>query len=125
MKTAKLTRKTQKAVLRVQHSQDAAKASKTKKSSHNDLGSKVIRMPKDEQEASDDTPAERKGKSASGAKQHQQDLSELEKTDPEFYKFLQENDSGLLDFEPNNDEDEEEDEVDKIVRRLADSENMC
>ena len=38
---------------------------------------------------------------------HRQDLKNLEKIDPEFHKFLQENDKGLLDFDSSASEDED------------------
>ena len=42
--------------------------------------------------------------------QHQKELAELKDTDPEFYKFLQEEDAGLLEFDESGDEEDEEDE---------------
>jgi nucleolar complex protein 2 len=51
--------------------------------------------------------------------QHQMDLAELKKSDPEFYKFLQEEDAELLDFdesegeEDGDDDDDDEDDDDE------------
>jgi nucleolar complex protein 2 len=46
-------------------------------------------------------------------KKHAADLSKLAATDPEFYKYLQENDKELLDFNPEDDDgvDDSEDEA--------------
>lgn len=44
------------------------------------------------------------------AEAHAQDLAQLAEKDPEFYKYLQENDQELLHFGQNEDEEEEEDE---------------
>ena len=38
-----------------------------------------------------------------------QELSKLAEKDPEFYKYLQENDKELLDFDPNAMEEDEDD----------------
>lgn len=46
---------------------------------------------------------------------HMHELSKLAEKDPEFYKYLQENDKELLDFDPKDtveDEDEEDEDVD-------------
>ena len=42
--------------------------------------------------------------------EHQKELESLKDTDPEFYKFLQTEDSGLLDFDESEGEESEEDE---------------
>ena len=44
---------------------------------------------------------------------HVRHLEALTKKDPEFYKFLEQNDSDLLKYEGTGDEDEEEDEEDE------------
>lgn len=63
--------------------------------------------------------------------EHQDDLSKLAEKDPEFYKYLQDNDKDLLDFNPTNPldaisddedgegEDDEEDQVEKKVSKKA------
>ena len=47
------------------------------------------------------------------ASQHAADIAALEKNDPDFYKFLKEQNSELLNFEGEEDEDEEEEEVEE------------
>lgn len=47
------------------------------------------------------------------AEKHKRDLEKLKKSDPEFYKFLQENDKKLLDFNLSDEENEDEVEGDK------------
>ena len=58
--------------------------------------------------------AHRKHGSADEGAAHMHELSKLAEKDPEFFKYLQENDRELLEFEPedavdDNDEEEEED----------------
>ena len=44
---------------------------------------------------------------------HTLELSKLAEKDPEFYKYLQENDRELLEFDPNQIDEDEEDESDE------------
>jgi nucleolar complex protein 2 len=41
--------------------------------------------------------------------EHKKSLMKLKDTDPEFYKYLKENDKNLLDFRVSDDEDDEDD----------------
>eukprot|EP00325_Prymnesiales_sp_UTEX-LB-985_P035368 CAMPEP_0174722610 /NCGR_PEP_ID=MMETSP1094-20130205/38855_1 /TAXON_ID=156173 /ORGANISM="Chrysochromulina brevifilum, Strain UTEX LB 985" /LENGTH=853 /DNA_ID=CAMNT_0015923499 /DNA_START=44 /DNA_END=2602 /DNA_ORIENTATION=- len=67
----------------------------------------------DEDEDEELAAPKKKGKGS----QHKADLAALEKSDPEFYKYLQQTDANLLNFTPDDEEDEddedEEDEKDK------------
>lgn len=60
------------------------------------------------------SPSTRSRRNLDEGAAHLIELSELAKNDPEFYKYLQENDKDLLEFNPDNDdpgsEDEEEEE---------------
>ena len=50
---------------------------------------------------------------ADDGRAHISELSKLAEKDPEFYKYLQENDQELLNFDPDKTSDDEEDEPDE------------
>lgn len=56
--------------------------------------------------------------------QHKKDLAELADVDPEFYKFLKKEDAGLLDFDMNGDNDDDEvipdDDPEQMTHQLPD-----
>lgn len=59
--------------------------------------------------------------------QHKKDLADLEKVDPEFYKFLKKEDAGLLDFDVNEDDesipdDDPENQIHQLPEELAEME---
>jgi len=55
-------------------------------------------------------PKSEKGASRGTTKSHKDDLKDLQQTDPEFFKFLEKNDSSLLEFGADEDDEEEEDD---------------
>lgn len=75
-----------------------------------------------------DKPKKKKKKSENGAnkvvKNHKAALNKLKNIDPEFYKFLEQNDKKLLSFNADNDFDEEDSEDDvEADTTVADSED--
>ena len=85
MKTPKLSKETRKSLKRAQHST----LSKVTSDRNQRASDPVLKVPK-----------------VDPIKQHKQQLLDLEKSDPEFFEFLRENDSNLLQFE-DDDEDTE------------------
>lgn len=55
---------------------------------------------------------------------HQEELDNLQNTDPEFFKFLQENDSSLLDFKDVPDSEDEDDDADMNDTEESDEEDV-
>lgn len=61
--------------------------------------------------------------------QHKKDLADLEKIDPEFYKFLKKEDAGLLDFNADEDDesipdDDPEQQAHQLPEQLAEMESL-
>ena len=59
----------------------------------------------------DDSEDESDGNNLFDGQSHKESLQKLRKTDPEFYKFLEENDRKLLDFNASDSEDDDEEEL--------------
>jgi nucleolar complex protein 2 len=66
----------------------------------------------DEEESSEEEETKEaiKAKTRKLADKHKSDLEKLKESDPEFFKYLQENDKQLLEFDISESEEEEEDE---------------
>lgn len=75
-----------------------------------DVVDKVIQM-KHSERADESIPEGGKEKVGS-VKKHKNELMDLENTDPEFFKFLQENDAGLLNFGEDEEDQDDDDELD-------------
>ncbi|WKX93622.1 hypothetical protein Q1695_011131 [Nippostrongylus brasiliensis] len=72
-------------------------------------------MESNEEIDSDDDNVEKAAGSKKAGSKHLQDLEKLKQSDPEFYKFLQEQDADLLQFHASDEEDDEdEDEEEEI-----------
>ena len=54
----------------------------------------------------------------SASKQHKDDLAELAKVDPEFFKFLKKEDAGLLNFNLDDEDDLDDDDPEQKVHQL-------
>ena len=70
-----------------------------------------------------------KSNGVSALEQHKQDLAELEKVDPEFFKFLKKEDAGLLNFDVDDDDesipdDDPESRTHQLPEQLEEMENM-
>ncbi|VDL69906.1 unnamed protein product [Nippostrongylus brasiliensis] len=70
-------------------------------------------MESNEEIDSDDDNVEKAAGSKKAGSKHLQDLEKLKQSDPEFYKFLQEQDADLLQFHASDEEDDEEEEEDE------------
>jgi len=64
----------------------------------------------DEEESNEDEVEPKNSKSKTGAKDQKNYISRLKEKDPEFFKFLKENDQELLNFDESSDDDEDESE---------------
>jgi nucleolar complex protein 2 len=91
MKAPKLSRVQNKSLKRTKHAANAA--TESKKVNNKLTGQGAIQMPK-----------------IGASRIHQQELSDLQTTDPEFFQFLQENDENLLNFETEDGDDEPDDD---------------
>jgi len=66
----------------------------------------------DDEEMNDDAVEDFEDQDEYDAKAHESELAGIKDSDPEFFKFLQENDPGLLDFTAGEDEVDESDDED-------------
>jgi nucleolar complex protein 2 len=75
----------------------------------------------------DDSEPKSVGDKKAAALRHKEELEELKISQPDFYKFLQENDAELLNFNPEEveeDDEENEDQDDEMLERNEVQENM-
>ncbi|CAE6412658.1 unnamed protein product [Rhizoctonia solani] len=76
----------------------------------------------EEEESDDEEDAESLGSMEDDDDQdegqaHAMDIAQLQKTDPEFYKYLQDNDRELLDFNPDDMEFEDDEDMEESVEK--------
>ena len=92
------------------------KSSKMKKKVESKFKSSNTEAAEDPNEGKESAPT--KTKTNTGVKEQKNYISSLHEKDPEFFKFLQENDEELLNFDESDSDDEEENEKETGVHEL-------